>query len=174
MRPRLTAAALLAALSLGLTACGLNAPAERIVLPDALRTSTTTVDGKPFDAATLAGKPALLWFYAPSCETCATHALRISAWADVHMGQLHVVGVADPGPDGELSRFISSTGATNFPHLADKGHVLRDRFKVEQADTYVLIDKNDSVAFRGNGTELSTLGREIAKLAPAAGPGADE
>lgn len=170
LRPRISAAAaaLLAALSLAtlttLTACGMTPPAERIALPDALRPATTTVDGKPFDASALAGKPALLWFYAPACETCATHATRVSAWADVYMGELHVVGVADPGPDAELRRFLSTTGASSFPHLVDEGHSLRERFEIDQDDAYVLIDKNDNVAFRGNGTELSALGREITKL----------
>ncbi|MDH2393959.1 redoxin family protein, partial [Streptomyces sp. HNM0663] len=28
------------------------------------------MDGKPFDAKTLAGKPAVLWFWAPWCPTC--------------------------------------------------------------------------------------------------------
>ncbi|MFV0132387.1 hypothetical protein ACLGIH_03845 [Streptomyces sp. HMX87] len=34
-------------------------------VPESLNFTATTVDGKPFDAKTLAGNPTVLWFWAP-------------------------------------------------------------------------------------------------------------
>ncbi|MFJ9795408.1 hypothetical protein [Streptomyces sp. NPDC101145] len=75
------------------------------------------------------------------------------------------MGVTDPGPNDDLRRFLSSTGATNFPHVADKGRALRERFKVDQSDAYLLIDENDRVLFRGDGAEIRDLGQALARLA---------
>ena len=48
-------------------------PAPKPV-PELLRFNAKTVDGKDFSGASLAGKPALLWFWAPWCSNCQAEA----------------------------------------------------------------------------------------------------
>jgi thiol-disulfide isomerase/thioredoxin len=43
-------------------------------VPELLRFAATTVDGQQFDGRQLAGKPALVWFWASWCPICAGQA----------------------------------------------------------------------------------------------------
>ena len=52
-------------------------PAPKPV-PEQLRFTAETVDGKEFSGASLAGKPALLWFWAPWCPNCQAEAPAIA------------------------------------------------------------------------------------------------
>lgn len=64
--------ALGAALVLGLTGCadapapGTSDPVPGSTSAGALGFTATTLDGSTLDTATLAGKPTVLWFWAPS------------------------------------------------------------------------------------------------------------
>lgn len=150
--------------TLALTGCGSNrgtsvtAPgaygpdiggAGPAAVPDVLRFKTTTLDGKPFNGTTLAGKPAVLWFYGPSCAKCREHATELAMRADQHLGAVNVVGVAEPGSREQLSDFVSSTGAGAFPHLVDAGREIRKRFKVTKENTYAFVDRRGETVFRG-------------------------
>lgn len=55
--------------------------------PQALWFTGTTVDGKPFDAKTLAGKPAVLWFRAPWCPKCRAQAAETAKVATDYQGK---------------------------------------------------------------------------------------
>jgi thiol-disulfide isomerase/thioredoxin len=82
---------LAAAVALGvLSACGVTSqPAAgpvaaaqgapvRGAVPASLSFAGKTLDGAPFEASSLAGKPVILWFWAPWCATCASEAQSIS------------------------------------------------------------------------------------------------
>ena len=45
-------------------------PAAGAAVPQTLAFTATAVDGQPFDAATLAGRPVVLWFWAAWCPRC--------------------------------------------------------------------------------------------------------
>src|SRR3712207_5182699 len=47
-------------------------------VPEQLNFSAKTVDGQEFSGASLAGKPALLWFWAPWCPKCQAEAPTIA------------------------------------------------------------------------------------------------
>ncbi|MFJ9885168.1 redoxin domain-containing protein [Streptomyces sp. NPDC091287] len=64
------------------------------VVPQALRFTATTVDGKPFQADALAGKPTVLWFWAPWCPKCKAQATATAKVAADYAGRANVVGVA--------------------------------------------------------------------------------
>jgi cytochrome oxidase Cu insertion factor (SCO1/SenC/PrrC family) len=66
--------ALLAALTLGLSGCASatapargsgSGPAQQASAAGSLDFTASTLDGTTLDAATLAGKPVVLWFWAP-------------------------------------------------------------------------------------------------------------
>ncbi|MFC9911191.1 redoxin domain-containing protein [Streptomyces sp. NPDC127197] len=89
-------------------------------MPEALQFTATTVDGKPFDAKALAGKPAVLWFWAPWCPTCRGQAAETAKVAADYEGKANVVGVAGPDKNAAMRDFVADTGTGTFPHLSDE------------------------------------------------------
>ncbi|MDI9888840.1 redoxin domain-containing protein [Streptomyces sp. HNM0645] len=77
-------------------------------VPEALNFSATTVDGKPFDAKTLAGKPTMLWFWAPWCPTCKGQAAATAKVAADQQGKANVVGVAGLDKNAAMRAFDRS------------------------------------------------------------------
>ena len=90
-----------------------------------------TIDGEPFDAATLAGRPALLWFWAPWCATCAAQAGSVTNIHEEYGDRLGILGV----------------GAVR--NLDDEAGVLWRRFGITEQSTYVLVDRAGTVVSSG-------------------------
>ncbi|MFD3546976.1 TlpA family protein disulfide reductase [Streptomyces sp. NPDC058655] len=177
MRSGIAAAALLAALCAPLAACTSNGGASALqgaagpqpesagsAVPPALRFSAKTVDGAAFDAASLAGKPVLLWFYGPTCDECPAQAFETAALADRHVGRVHVVAVAGPGAGSGLQGFADPAAGGSVTHLADERHALRDRFHAGGVNTYVLLDEHGDNVYRGSGADTGSLDRELDAL----------
>lgn len=130
-----------------------SAPASAPVtvpVPQVLQFTATTLDGKPFDAATLAGKPVVLWFWAAWCSKCRAKAADVTAVAREHGGDVHVVGVAGLGSgQAAMRRFAADTGIDAFANVADdKGEVWR-RFDVASQEYFVLLGRDGGVVHRG-------------------------
>lgn len=108
-----------------------------------------TLDGSTFEGQSLAGKPAVLWFWAPWCPTCAAEAPQVNAAAKKYAGKLAVVGVAGLGEVDAMREFVKQTGVDAMPHLADEqGQVWRS-FKVRAQSTFVLLDASGAVVYSG-------------------------
>ena len=125
----------------------------------------TTLDGQTFNAATLAGKPVLLWFWAPWCPTCAAQAPDVLDLQRTYAGKLGILGVAGLDDQNNMQPFVDRTKTKGITHLADpKGDIWR-RFEVTQQSTYVLLDGSGNVTVTGvlGGDELR------AKVAALAG-----
>ncbi|MEU9414576.1 TlpA disulfide reductase family protein [Streptomyces sp. NPDC048272] len=177
MRSRVAAAVLLLALSLPLTGCSSDGsdpaargaagapPAGRLAAPSHLRFTAKTLDGATFDGAALAGKPVLFWFYGSACAECPAQAFETAARADRYVGRVHVVAVAEPGTGNGLQGFAAPAGAGRLPHLSDTGHALRDRFHAEGVNTYLLLDEDGEVLYKGSGAEGDKLDGELAAVA---------
>lgn len=118
-------------------------------VPQVLNFSATTVDGKPFDAKTLAGKPTVLWFWAPWCPTCKGQAAETAKVASDNAGKVNVVGVAGLDKNAAMRDFVSDTGTGSFPHLSDENGEVWKRFKVTQQSHYVILDKTGKTAYEG-------------------------
>ena len=54
------------------------ASASLASVPATLSFTGKTLDGTAFNAATLAGRPVVLWFWAPWCATCASQAWTVA------------------------------------------------------------------------------------------------
>ncbi len=63
-------------------------------VPATLTFTATTVDGQPFDAASVAGKPVVLWFWAAWCPRCRAAAPGVSAVHREFGGSVTMLGVA--------------------------------------------------------------------------------
>ena len=118
-------------------------------VPASLRFSGTTIDGKPFDASTLAGKPALLWFWAPWCATCASEAQSIGDLAEKYKGKLGILGIAGMGNNEDMHEFVADFSLEGVTHLDDEAGRFWKRFKIKEQSLYVVIDRSGKVLKTG-------------------------
>jgi thiol-disulfide isomerase/thioredoxin len=137
-----------------------------VTVPASLRFTATTLDGKAFDGASLAGHPVVLWFWAPWCATCAGEAATVSDLATEYKGKVDIVGVAGMGDEKEMHSFVSDLDVGGITHLSDNAGVVWKRFGVTQQSVYVLLDRNGKVVTRG-WLDSQQFTAQVAKLATA-------
>jgi thiol-disulfide isomerase/thioredoxin len=135
-------------------------------VPASLKFTGTTLDGKAFDGASMAGHPVLLWFWAPWCATCAGEASTVSSLADKYRGKVDVLGVAGMGPEKDMHAFVSELEVGNITHLSDNAGVVWKRFGITEQSLYVLIDRSGKVVIKGFMDSLQ-LPAQVAKLVAA-------
>jgi thiol-disulfide isomerase/thioredoxin len=140
MSARRTVVALAAAVLLLVSGCGSTAQ-PKTTATGTLAFTGKTLDGAAFDAATLAGQPAILWFWAPWCATCASEAQSINDLKDEYGDRLAILGIAGLGDNKAMHQFVSDLEVTKVPNLDDQQGVLWKRFGITEQSTYVLVDK---------------------------------
>ncbi|XMN11770.1 redoxin domain-containing protein (plasmid) [Streptomyces griseobrunneus] len=118
-------------------------------VPQALQFTGTTVDGKSFNAKTLAGKPAVLWFWAPWCPKCKAQAAETAKVAADYAGRVNVVGVAGLDKNAAMKDFVADTGTDGFPQLSDETGEVWKRFEVTEQSRYVILDKDGETVYEG-------------------------
>ncbi len=112
--------------------------------------TVATLDGATFEGASLAGRPAVLWFWAPWCPTCASQAPQVTDLAASYSGRAAVVGVAGLDKTAAMREFVARTKATGFPHLADEQGVVWKRFGVTAQSTFAVLDAKGTVVADGH------------------------
>jgi thiol-disulfide isomerase/thioredoxin len=163
-------AALLALAACGGPAVDASDPAARdragaaASRPVDLGFTVTTVDGATFDGTSLAGKPAVLWFWAPWCPTCAVQAPQVTKLAERYDGRIGVIGVAGLDDLAAMHRFLDVTKVHGITHLADEQGVVWRRFGVTAQSTFVLLDSSGAIIYRGY-LNPDDLDRRLAELA---------
>ena len=140
-----------------------SAAPPAVTVPASLRFSGRTVDGKAFDAGTLAGKPVILWFWAPWCATCASEAMSIADIAEEYRGRLGILGIAGMGGNGDMREFVADLEVGAVPHLDDQAGTLWKKFKITQQSWYVLIDRDGEIGRTGYLDDLQ-LTAEVERL----------
>ncbi|MGH3646346.1 MAG: TlpA family protein disulfide reductase [Micromonosporaceae bacterium] len=143
-------------------ASGSESSGSPAAVPEKLAFSGRTLDGKDFDGASLAGKPVVLWFWAPWCPRCRAAAPDVEATAKAH-GDVQVIGVGGLGKAAEMRTFAKDTGIS-FVNLADESGTVWKKFGVTEQDTFVLIDADGKVVHQGglSGDELDAKVGELA------------
>jgi thiol-disulfide isomerase/thioredoxin len=161
-RVRLLAGLLAAAVTL-LAGCA-SAPAKaESAKAVVLRFQGRTLDGKAFDASTMAGKPAILWFWAPWCATCAQEAQSISDLAVDYRGKIGILGIAGMGDNQQMHQFVSDLDVGDVPHLDDQTGTLWRNFGITQQSTYIFVDRTGHIVKTGYLDDLA-LTAEVKKL----------
>jgi thiol-disulfide isomerase/thioredoxin len=148
MKARGMVAALAAAVLLLAGGCA-SATAAAPAAKSLLAFTGKTLDGAAFDAATLAGKPVVLWFWAPWCATCASEAFSINNLADEYGTKLTVLGVAGMGDNDAMHDFVSDLQVTGVTNLDDEQGVIWRKFGITEQSTYVFLDRNGAIAGQG-------------------------
>lgn len=134
-----------AAADVAATDPGIAAP---VTVPASLKFTGTTLDGKSFDAATMAGRPTILWFWAPWCATCASEAQSIADLQDEYAGRLNILGIAGMGNNKDMHEFVSDLEVGAVPHLDDEPGRLWKKFGITEQSTYVILDRAGKVVVR--------------------------
>lgn len=112
---------------------------------DRLQFTGTTLNGAPFNGATLQGKPAVLWFWAPFCPFCNAEAPGVSRVAAANPG-VTFVGVAAHSDVGAMQTFVSKYGL-NFTNLNDADGSIWARYNVPWQPAYVFYRADGSSTF---------------------------
>lgn len=141
-------------------------PATPAAVPDVLRFTGTTLTGAAFDAAQFAGKPVVLWFWAPWCATCASQAWTVAEIAPKYRDTVPIVGVAGLGEQRAMKDFVTEFELAGTTQVDDRKGALWKRFKVTEQSIFVIIDRTGAVVHRGflDGEALSA---RVAALAGA-------
>ncbi|MGV9215071.1 thioredoxin-like domain-containing protein [Micromonospora sp. RB23] len=124
-----------------------SAPAAPV--PDTLRFSGTTLAGSAFDATRLAGRPVVLWFWAPWCATCASQAWTVAEIAPKYRDTVPIVGVAGLGEQRDMKNFVTEFDLGDMPQIDDRKGALWKRFKVTEQSIFVIIDRDGKVVHQG-------------------------
>ena len=116
------------------------------VVPAALRWRARTVSRVGFDAADLAGRPTVLWFWAPWCPVCRGQIPQVKGLAEQFGGRANLVGVGSlDDPDAIIAFAAEVPEAT---HLLDPDGELWKRYRVVEQSSFVLLDPEGEVVVR--------------------------
>jgi peroxiredoxin len=118
-----------------------------------------TLDGATFEGRSLAGRPAVLWFWAPWCPTCLGQAKQVNALAADYAGKASVVGVAGLDTVPKMREFVDLAKLSGVPQLADEQGVVWKRFGMTAQSTFVVLDAEGTVTDRGHVDPAELPGR---------------
>ncbi|MFI6329213.1 TlpA family protein disulfide reductase [Micromonospora chersina] len=164
---RATPVGVVAAASPAAAPAGSASPAAPVVparVPETLSFTAKTLDGTAFSAAALAGKPVVLWFWAPWCATCASQAWTVAEIAPKYRDTVPIVGVAGLGEQKAMKEFVTEFDLAGTPQLDDRSGTLWRRFEVVEQSTFVIVDRDGRVVHQGF-LDGESLTRQVDALA---------
>ena len=105
----------------------------------------TTLDGHPFDLASLAGHPILINFWGPSCVPCRDEFPLFEAKLTEHAADgLAVVGVLTDDPAEPARAFVAQYGAA-WPTVLDPTQSVKAAYRVAARPQSYFVDRTGVV-----------------------------
>jgi cytochrome c biogenesis protein CcmG, thiol:disulfide interchange protein DsbE len=102
----------------------------------------TTLDGTPFDLASLRGKPVVINFWGPTCVPCRTEFPLLKAKLAQHAADgLVVVGVLMADPPDPARTFVAEQGAT-WATIVDPNGAIKAAYRVAARPQSYFVDRN--------------------------------
>lgn len=114
-------------------------------VPEELRFTAKTVDGMDFNGASLASKPAVVWFWASWCPKCQAEAPGVRKAAEATDGSVSFLGVAALSDVPAMQNFVDRYQVGGFTHLADEDAAIWKRFGVVAQPAYAFVGSDGSV-----------------------------
>lgn len=130
--------------------------------PELLDFSATTVAGDAFDGATLAGRPTVLWFWAPWCPTCRGQIPQVEALAADHGDDINVIGIGSLDSAEAIAGFADDVAG--LTHLEDVDGELWRRFEITEQSSFVVLDADGAVSFEAGYGGSGDLEAEVESL----------
>lgn len=133
-----------------------------VTVPAALDFSAETVAGDSFSGSSVAGKPVVLWFWAPWCAVCRSQAPQVSQLAATYGNDLAIIGIGSLDSGSAINRFAADVSGPL--HLSDPDGKLWKKFQISEQSSFVVLDAagkevlrtgyNDDDALTGTVEEL--------------------
>ncbi|KUO14316.1 redoxin family protein [Streptomyces dysideae] len=133
-------------------------------VPAQLEFTTTTVDGKAFEGTSLAGKDAVLWFWAPWCTVCRGEAPTVAKAAEKWGDKVTFVGMPGHGDTSEMKQFISDTGLGGMQHAVDKDGSLWARFGVTAQPAVAFVHHDGKIEVSPGAVSADQFAAEVERL----------
>jgi thiol-disulfide isomerase/thioredoxin len=109
--------------------------------------AATTLEGQPFQGTTLAGRPTVLWFWAPWCPTCRAQIPTVSGIGEEYADRVNVIGVGGLDTQGEIEALAGRI--EHVTHLVDDEGAVWKHFGVTAQSTYTVIDADGEIVHEG-------------------------
>ncbi len=120
-------------------------PVSAPAVPDELRFVAKTVSGGDFNGESLAGKTAVLWFWASWCPRCQGEAPGVRKAAEETAGSVTFLGVAALSDVPAMQGFVDRYEVGGFTHLADEDAAIWQRFGVVAQPAYAFVGADGTV-----------------------------
>ncbi len=130
--------------------------------PALLDFTATTVTGEAFDGASLAGRPTVLWFWAPWCPTCRGQIPQVEALEAEYGDDLNVVGIGSLDSAEAIAEFADDVAG--LTHIEDVDGELWRRFGVTEQSSFVVLDADGTVSFEAGYGGSDDLDAEVDSL----------
>ncbi|WP_199432593.1 protein disulfide oxidoreductase [Qaidamihabitans albus] len=140
-------------------------PAAEPDPPAELNFTARTLEGEEFSGASLAGKAAVLWFWAPWCPNCRAEAPTLADTAAANEGDVAFVGVASQSDTGAMRDFVRDYGVDGFRHLDDSGGEIWQRFGVTYQPAYAFVSPDGTVEVVKQQLSETELAERVGNLA---------
>jgi len=114
-----------------------------------------TLTGTNFSGEELAGKPAVLWFWAPWCVKCLVAAPDVRALAKSFKGKVKVIGIPGLAPVNDMKQFVKKTRTSNFVHVPDTDGTIWLHFEIPVQSSFIFM------------TSKGTISRQLGDLSKA-------
>ena len=102
----------------------------------------TTLDGAPFDLASLAGKPVIINFWGPSCVPCRDEFPLFKAKLVEHAADgLAIIGILTDDPPQPARDFVTDYQAT-WPTVVDPDGSLKAAYRVAARPQTYFVDRS--------------------------------
>ncbi|WP_165985236.1 redoxin domain-containing protein [Streptomyces sp. YIM 98790] len=147
------------------SATGGTQPDEQPQVPAELDFSTTTVTGEDFEGASLAGSPAVLWFWAPWCAVCAGEAAGVRAAQEEWGEQITFVGIPGKGSPEDDLKFVTDHHLDGFEHARDTDGLVWSGFGVVSQPAFAFLDADGSIETVPGALDEAELDARLAALA---------
>lgn len=132
-------------------------------VPEVLRFEARTVDGAVFEGASVAGRPVVLWFWAPWCAVCRRQAPEVSDLVEEYGETVAFLGVGSLDSGDAIEDFAQDV--VGPVHLSDPDGDLYQRFGIVEQSSFVVLDAQGDEVLRTGYADDDALAETVQDLA---------
>ncbi len=119
---------------------------ENTLLPDVQVIQVATGKSAPLRSLAPAGKPMLLWFWAPHCTFCRAEAPELLAFEKAYGDKIQILGLGAQDDLDQAVDFLADTSTQDLEMVWDKAGETWLHFKVTNQPTVLVIGADGKVS----------------------------